>query len=105
MLCVKLRTERSGIVPKRVVGNLDTSRGPDPPGELVQFFDRKIFTVARSGDALDVAAKIPNLVKGIPSGQLEIYMIDNSGNFHSDMKNVLLGMSERDGIADFRMGP
>jgi hypothetical protein len=46
-----------------------------------------------SGDALHVAAEIADLVEGVPGGNLKVHTALHVGHFHSDMEEMLLGVS------------
>ena len=92
--------ERAGFVPKRVVGDGDGARAFDAPGEFVELFNGRSLAVDSGLDLLDVAAEIANFIKGVPGSHLQAKFVMNLGDLHGNVKEVLFGMSEGDGVGN-----
>src|SRR6266852_1094313 len=100
VLEIKLGAERPRVVPEGVIGNYDGARGSNAPGEFVQLLDGNVTAIGGGGHPLHVAAEIANLVEGVPGGHLKVDLVRHAGDFDGDVEEMLLGMSERDGVAN-----
>src|SRR5712664_2641842 len=98
VLGVQLRRKWTNLIPEDCVLNFDRAGPPDPPGLLVEFFDRRSFRPRERFDLLYALAEVPDLIKRIPNRHLHNYFPAYIRNVHRHVEEMPFGMVERRNI-------
>src|SRR5271169_4534678 len=104
MIGIELGVERADIIPEGGVFYRDGAVSFDLPGELVELFNSDSLAVGVGLDLLDVAAEVADFVEGVPCGHLKFYAVMDVRDFHGDAEEMLLGVGDRDLVANRCVG-